>query len=111
MWRLISVPLALFLGSATNPGSIPTAGELSQAVAEVNDWRALGIFAFAIMLLLGALTTFAFVQLSRAHTRATNAQEALAKALTQHAVAQAEVKNSLQSVLMVVARLEQDSSK
>lgn len=61
-----------------------------------------------MMVLMAGLLTFAFVQLSRAHAREAKAQEALAKAITTHAVAMAEMKNSLQSVLMVVARLEQD---
>lgn len=53
--------------SAAKPVSTPSVRELSDAVASVNDWRALGIFAFAFMLVLLGLVVWLVVSLVRSN--------------------------------------------
>ena len=53
LWRtFILIPALVMLSSATAPNSsiVPSAKELSEAVASVDDWRAMGIFFFAVFL-------------------------------------------------------------
>ena len=112
MWRITMALLSLgLLTAAGPPPSAPTVGELSQAVAEVNDWRALGIFAFAMMLLQMGLVVFAFVQLSRVNRERDTAEKALAEALTAQAVAMAEIRGTLMSILPVISRVESEIEK
>lgn len=106
MRRLIVAPIGFLLASANASPTAPTVGELSQAVAEVNDWRALGIFAFAMMLLLMGLVIFAFVQMARASRERDLAEKELAKAMQAQAVAMGEIKTSMLSIMSVVARIE-----
>ena len=107
MWRIITAFLSLVLLTAAGPAAAPpTVGELSQAVAEVNDWRALGIFAFAMMLLQMGLVVFAFVQLSRVNRERDEADKALAKALQAQAVAMGEIRGTLMSIMPIISRVE-----
>lgn len=48
MWRILAI-LPIMLLTAAAP--LPTPGEISDAVASVNDWRALGIFFLSFFII------------------------------------------------------------
>lgn len=50
MWRILFTLCLAFMTAAASPVGV-TPSELSAAVASVNDWRALGIFLFAFIII------------------------------------------------------------
>ncbi|MGB7407142.1 MAG: hypothetical protein WA908_01435 [Pontixanthobacter sp.] len=82
-----------------------TVRELSEAVADVNDWRALGLFAFAFMGVLLAMVVWLVVSLVRANKPVIDTVIPVRIAMEAAKDAIVAMKGTLDSLVGQISRL------
>lgn len=65
MWRILSLPPLLMLTASAKPSAIPSTSELSRALADSNDWRAILIVAVVVIAMLMGFIAWREINLSK----------------------------------------------